>query len=318
MIRLRFGRRKHRLSRDEVLWAYAHVVGGAAPDESTIEEHLARGGGYQAFIERLVASSGFITHRTAATEGFVYDDSRPVQQRIRPLLAALRPMRDRGAAKLRVGKDFDGGYVMLDDFAGVRAAYSIGICNDVSWDRCIADRGIDVYQYDHTIDRLPERHARFHWFRTGLAAAPAADMETLPRLVAANGHDDGSDLLLKCDIEGSEWEVFGSIDPGFLRRFRQIVLEVHDLHRLVEPEFFAAVSRAVTALTTHHAVFHVHGNNYRPYSIVGGIPLPSVMELSFVRASGRDLVPETDPFPTPLDMPCHPDRADHALGTFAF
>ncbi len=318
MMRLRFGRRRRGPSRADVLWAHSHLVGGPPPDEATVRGHVEGSDSYKGFIERLVGSSAFITRRSLAPEGFVYDDSRHVRQRVLPLLAALRPMRDRGTAKIRVGKDFDGGYVMLDDFVGVRAAYSIGICNDVSWDTWVADRGIDVWQYDHTIDRLPRSHPRFHWFRTGLAAVPAADMETLPRLAAANGHDDGSDLILKCDIEGCEWEVFGSIDPTFLRRFRQIVLEVHDLHRLVEPAFLADVSKAVAALTSHHAVVHVHGNNHRPYAIVGGIPLPSVMELTFARTAGRDLVPETDAFPTPLDMPCHPDLADFALGSFVF
>lgn len=318
MIRLPFGRRKRRVTRADVLWAHARFVGGPAPDDATVEAHLAQSGSYKAFIERLAGSSEFLTRRSISPEGFVYDDSQRVQRVVRPLLAALRPMRVPGTAKIRVGKDFDGGYVMLDDFAGVRAAYSIGICNDVSWDTCVADRGIDVFQYDHTIDRLPERHPRFHWFRTGLAAVPSSGMDTLPRLVAANGHDDGSDLVLKCDIEGCEWEVFGSIDPAFLRRFRQIVLEIHDLHRLVEPEFLATVSKAVVALTTHHAVVHVHGNNYRPVAIVGGIPLPSVMEITLARAAGREMVPETDTFPTPLDMPCDPGRADHLLGTFAF
>ena len=39
----------------------------------------------------------------------------------------------------------DGGYVMLDDFAGVTAALSFGIDVNCSWDMQIAERGINVY-----------------------------------------------------------------------------------------------------------------------------------------------------------------------------
>lgn len=35
---------------------------------------------------------------------------------------------------IRVGRDFDGGYVMADDFSGVKNVYSCGVDHDVSWD----------------------------------------------------------------------------------------------------------------------------------------------------------------------------------------
>lgn len=37
-----------------------------------------------------------------------------------------------GFEKIRVGRNNDGGYVMVDDFDGIEAAYSIGINDDVS------------------------------------------------------------------------------------------------------------------------------------------------------------------------------------------
>ena len=35
---------------------------------------------------------------------------------------------------VRVGRDYDGGYVMVDDFKDVKNAYSCGINDDISWD----------------------------------------------------------------------------------------------------------------------------------------------------------------------------------------
>ena len=37
MIGLPFGRRRRRVSRGEVLWAHARLVGGPAPDDATVE-----------------------------------------------------------------------------------------------------------------------------------------------------------------------------------------------------------------------------------------------------------------------------------------
>lgn len=269
-------------------------------------------------FRRKPAPPEFVTPRTVAAEGFVYDDSSDVQARVAAILRRLEPMRAVQHGKIRIGKEADGGYVMLDDFAGIKVAYSIGICDEVSWDVAIADRGIDVFQYDHTIDRLPLEHPRFHWSKTGLGPRATADLETLPGLLAKNGHHGRDDMLLKCDIEGCEWDVLAELPPDCLPHFKQIVLEVHFLERLVEPEFAAGVERAVAVLTAGHRVIHVHGNNHRPYSIVGGIPLPSVLELTLARS--RDVVFERsdESFPGPLDSPCSRGRADFRLGAFRF
>jgi hypothetical protein len=84
------------------------------------------------------------------------------------IMGRLEPMRAPEHRKIRVGKECDGGSVMLDDFTGIVAAYSIGISDEVSRDLDIAQRGIEVFQYDHTIPSAPLRHARLHWTRKGL------------------------------------------------------------------------------------------------------------------------------------------------------
>lgn len=70
-----------------------------------------------------------------------------------------------GSGFVRIGRKNDGGYVMFDDFESRKYAYSIGIADDVSWDRDIASRGLDVYMYDHTIQGLPEKMTGSTFFR---------------------------------------------------------------------------------------------------------------------------------------------------------
>ena len=70
-----------------------------------------------------------------------------------------------GAKYRRVGRDFDGGYVMLDDFSSQKfdAAYSFGINDDVSWDEAMAALGMDIFMYDHTIEKLPKQGKKSPW-----------------------------------------------------------------------------------------------------------------------------------------------------------
>jgi hypothetical protein len=306
------------LSSADVVWGFANILGRHPSGPAEIKPFLESCGDFGDMVRKLVAMPEYTTRRTMATDGFVYDDSAGVQERVEPILRRLEPMRATQRGKIRIGKEADGGYVMLEDFAGIGAAYSIGICDEVSWDVAMAERGIEVFQYDHTIDRLPLEHPRFHWSKTGLGPRATADLETLPRLLDRNGHRGRDDLLLKCDIEGCEWDVLAGLPDDCLGHFRQIVIEIHFLERLTDPEFAALVGRAVAVLTAGHRVIHVHANNHRPYAIVGGIPLPSVLELTLVRTRDVGLEPSAELFPGPLDSPCYRGRADFRLGAFRY
>ena len=70
--------------------------------------------------------------------------------------------------KILIGEKRDGGYVLLDDFKNIKIAYSFGISNNIHFDKELADKGIDVYMYDHTINQLPFNNSRFHWKKIGI------------------------------------------------------------------------------------------------------------------------------------------------------
>ncbi len=84
------------------------------------------------------------------------------------LLSVIRPLTPVRFSKIRIGNQpGDGGYVMVADWEDVVGAVSIGIGGDVSWDLAIAERGIDVYQYDHTVASPPDKSSKvpfpFNW-----------------------------------------------------------------------------------------------------------------------------------------------------------
>ena len=248
-----------------------------------------------------------------------FDSGLAGRDRVRAILRLIEPCDATGFRKVRVGGEGDGGYVMLDDFAGVAAAYSLGIDSDASWDAAVAARGIDVFQYDHTVDGPPEANPRFRFRRCGIAGKDRAPFRSLPSLMEENGHlAGGGDLLLKCDIEAAEWEALAALTPEHLGLFRQIVVEFHGLRDLHVPEFAAIAGPVLAALTAGHRVVHVHGNNCAGYAITAGLPVPTVLELTFARRDGKRFTRPRRPFPTGLDRPNDPAAADYALGFFRF
>ena len=66
-----------------------------------------------------------------------------------------------GKKRVLFGTKKDGCYVLLDDLENIKIAYSIGIDGIIQFDQALADKGIDVYMYDHTIEKLPYENEKF-------------------------------------------------------------------------------------------------------------------------------------------------------------
>ncbi len=236
------------------------------------------------------------------------------------VLKMMRPYKVKGLNKVRVGRMFDGGYVMLDSFDSISAAYSLGINDDVSWDLAMARRGIPVFQYDHTIEGLPEPHPLFHWHKIGICGHPdeAPGMNTIERLIKQNGHENEQNLVLKCDIEGAEWLALRLTPACVLKQFKQIVVELHGFDMLTVPAHSDNIRTTMFNLLAFHRVVHVHGNNHAGFEVVGGFPIPSVIEVTFARLDCGEFSVSDEIFPTEIDMPCYMSRADLFLGRFEF
>jgi glycosyltransferase involved in cell wall biosynthesis len=249
-------------------------------------------------------------------------DARPAppittQSDIRALITAMRPRRMAHIQKTRIGNDYDGGYVLPAIAAQADLVVSIGVGHDVSFDYAMAQRGAIVLQFDHTVETPPAQHENFRFYKKGLAADRAADFLTFGDILDLMQNFPGQAPLLKFDIEGSEYDAFTATDPAQFSLFPVIVCEIHDLDRLGEPLFFRRVAGFLDLFTAGHVPVHIHANNYGGVGLVHGVPLPKVLELSFLR---RDLDAcadfADDPIPGPLDRPNHPYLADLCLNAF--
>ena len=131
--------------------------------------------------------------------------------------------------RVLIGEKRDGGYLLLDDFNNIHIAYSFGISTNVDFDKALADRGIDIYMYDHTIDSLPFENTKFHWKKIGICGKyrTNVNLKTLEKLIDENGHKNEKNMILKMDIEHWEWESLVDISKETLNQFKYIVIEFH-------------------------------------------------------------------------------------------
>jgi hypothetical protein len=242
-------------------------------------------------------------------------------QRMREIVNLMSPNDLRDLKYTRIGKNYDGGYVMVDDFSDrIVAAYSFGISNDCSWDEQIANKGIDVFMYDHTIRGLPQENNRFHFFKYGVCGFQKTKrLKTLAQFVKENNHANADELILKMDVEGAEWDALDYSDIELLKKFSQIVIEFHGLvGACYDGNKFEIVRRVLSKLNLTHQSLHVNGNGYAQILSLGKVCLPDSLEVLYVsRDKYKDkLVKNERLFPTELDLPSSKDFPSVILGKF--
>jgi hypothetical protein len=201
-----------------------------------------------------------------------------------------------GYNKIRIGRKNDGGYIFLNDFKNIKIAYSFGINYEISFEKELADRNIDIYMYDHTINILPFENSKFHWKKIGLCGIKSTDqnmqnMKTLTELIQENGHLKEDNMILKMDIEGYEWEVFQSLPFNIFRLFKFIVVEFH--FEDSEIEYYNILKRILIT----HKIFHIHCNNCGEMINLKGFKMCQALEVSFIQKQGYKFIKDNNIYP---------------------
>lgn len=230
----------------------------------------------------------------------------PADDRLRQVAALIRPMTAEGLELVRVGGNHDGGYVMANDFT-VGGAISVGVGPDVTWDQAVAARGIPVAMFDPTVRKLPDSVAQGRFFKVGIGGAePIPGYRTLPGLVELAGFSRNSDLLLKVDVEGAEWESIAALEGSDLEQYRQMAFEFHGLKGLKNAKQGELITAVLEKLARNHIPIHVHANNYDELVRFDRNWFPNSVEVTYVR---KDVLGQPVPaakIASELDRPCDP------------
>jgi hypothetical protein len=238
------------------------------------------------------------------------------QERFLALLRQFQPRKVIRFAKIRIGRKHDGGYVMIDDFEGVSAAFSCGIGSDVSWDLALAERGIAVHQFDHTVEGEPTKSHLFTFKRTKVSAHDGRNTISLNTILGTP--ENAVKKILKLDIEGDEWAALAAASPQMLQKCSQIICEFHGFWHIYDKEWLKSAELAVSNLKQFFDVVHVHGNNAASFVNLANVIFPEIIEVTFANRALYEMIDSDECFPTDLDSPNEEGVADLHLGSFKF
>ena len=215
-----------------------------------------------------------------------------------------------GYKKIRLGVKSDGGYIILNDFNNIKIAYSFGIDKEISFEKELADKNIDVFMYDQTINNLPFENSKFHWKKIGLSGKTIDDnnMKTLSELIQENNHSKEENMILKMDIESYEWEVFQYLPFNIYKQFKYIIGEFH----FSESNLFEYYNILEKILITHR-IFHIHCNNCGKIINLNGFKICELLEISFIQKAGYNFTKDNDNYPIEdLDYKNCKDEEDYS------
>ena len=211
----------------------------------------------------------------------------------------IAPKQVLGKHRILLGVKSDGCYVLLDDFDNIRIAYSFGIGKKIQFDTVLADKGINVYMYDHTIDSLPYNHTNFHWKKLGLCGKSRKNknLTNLEQLIYENGHSNEKDMILKIDIEHWEWESINELNEDTLRQFKYIAIEYHfkDENRFNNQNLYYNVLKKISKT---HQSFYVRCNADRSYKVnFGNNRICHILEVSYIIKKDNQFIKDETIYP---------------------
>ncbi|WP_305046602.1 FkbM family methyltransferase [Geoalkalibacter sp.] len=235
----------------------------------------------------LIGKKGFVAPLTDAAD-------------ISRLIYSLSPIKT-SKDLIRLGPDGDGGYLVPDDLVGVEACFSPGVNLVSDFEKACADRGMQVFLADKSVDSPAVLHQNFQFTKKYIGAFNDNDFMTIDSWVSGSLINKECDLILQIDIEGYEYEVFLSCSEKLMSRFRIIVAEFHDLDQLWNRPFYLMASRVFEKINKTHACVHIHPNNYYGVYKKFDIEMPKLAEFTFLRNDRIESFEYEKNFPHPLD-----------------
>lgn len=228
--------------------------------------------------------------------------------------------------KIRVGNNYDGGYVIPNNITFCKL-YSFGISNDMSFDEDFVNRfNVPAFLFDPTISKLPNDKCdeKITFSKIGLYSSNSSKMIgnimcEVKDLNTLLENENDNNIILKIDVEGDEFSSLLATSENTLKKCCCIVVEFHWLTNDNNLKLHIECLQKINKL---FYPIHIHINNHSPVILKDDFyHVPDVIEVTYIR---KDLIKDQDlklsdyNFPTILDKPNHGFYPDIKLNFYPF
>jgi hypothetical protein len=214
---------------------------------------------------------------------------------------------------IRVGSAHDGGYVMMSPRSPSCNVISLGIADNMEFELELIENKLvnAIFCFDGSIEKLPSKNDSIYFESKYIKVSESESALTLSHVLAKI---DSDEIILKIDIEGDEWDVLDSLSESELGRFSQIVGEFHGFASNITDEGILKMTSLLERISSQFKLVNSHPNNWSQYRIIQGIPIPNVIELTFINkvfTSNRSRNRCSKDSKNQLNSPCNPDKSEY-------
>ena len=200
---------------------------------------------------------------------------------IKNLLSTLQPM-ETGHDLIRIGSDFDGGYLVPDDLQDLDASFSPGVSVEIGFDLEMSKICKQCFLADASVEEPIDLKSNMNFIKKFIGNDTDADFIKFEDWINEKA-PKSSNLLLQMDIEGAEYDILSIIPKSILDRFRIILIEFHDFNKIFNREYFEKFKNTFKNLGKSHTICHIHCNNTLPYLTFRDTVIAPVFELTYLR-----------------------------------
>lgn len=197
--------------------------------------------------------------------------------------------------KLRLGRDGDGGYIIVDvPNVNYKLLISGGISDDISFEKDFSNKFKDakIFAFDGEINDLPEKNDNITFINKNIGFENSEKITNIHDIINTN-----DSFFVKMDIEGGEVSWIKSLNKEQLNKFEQIVMEFHFPFSDNEIDIFDKINE-------NHYLIHFHANNCCGVINHKGVNIPNVFECTYLHKKYFTDIPDLNKelIPSNLDM----------------
>lgn len=205
--------------------------------------------------------------------------------------------------KKRLGRDYDGGYIICD-INGVKydCLLSGGIQDDISFeeDFCKLYTDVKCLAYDGTINSIETGEKNIEFIKKNIGGEETENVSNLHSVISKF-----ESIFVKMDIEGGEVGWLKSLTSEHMNKFIQIVMEFHFPFGENEVGLFEKINET-------HVLVHLHANNCCGVRDHRGVIVPNIFECTYLhkRFMKEPYELNKEFIPSPIDMrnlTCNPE-----------
>jgi hypothetical protein len=106
---------------------------------------------------------------------------------------------------IRIGSDYDGGYLVLNDLEGIKYCYSPGVSDNSLFEDQLTTHGIECFLADYSVDKPAKDNSLFNYIKKFLGNKN--DEQTMRSESWINDNKSDGEMVLQMDIENAEYQI---------------------------------------------------------------------------------------------------------------